>query len=76
MQEFLNPNPLAPQGVASILHIPIIVRSNSIKRMRPPRCTRDAPNGIELPPIVQVVLHDHKSIRDFKRANRAKREEQ
>ncbi len=34
-----------------------------------------APNGIELHPILQVVLHDHKSIQDFKKANRAKREE-
>lgn len=35
-----------------------------------------APNGIELHPILQVVLHDYKSIQDFKKANRAKREEQ
>ena len=35
-----------------------------------------APNGIELHPILQVVLHDHKSIQDFKKANRAKRAEQ
>ncbi len=35
-----------------------------------------APNGIELHPILQVVLHDHKSILDSKKANRAKREEQ
>ena len=30
----------------------------------------------QLHPILQVVLHDHKSIQDFKKANRAKREEQ
>src|SRR6266853_2934223 len=35
-----------------------------------------APNGIELHPILLVVLHDQKSIQDFKKANRAKREEQ
>jgi hypothetical protein len=35
-----------------------------------------APNGIELHPILQVVLHDHKSIQGFKKANRAKRGEQ
>ncbi|HKB91880.1 MAG TPA: hypothetical protein VKC60_15295 [Opitutaceae bacterium] len=35
-----------------------------------------APNGIELHPILQVVLHDHKSIQEFKRVNRAKRAEQ
>ena len=35
-----------------------------------------APNGIELHPILQIVLHDHKSIQDFKKANGAKREEQ
>jgi hypothetical protein len=35
-----------------------------------------APNGIELHPILQVVMHDHKSIQDFKKANRAKRAEQ
>ena len=34
-----------------------------------------APNGIELHPILQVVLHDQKSIQDFKKTNRAKREE-
>ena len=33
-------------------------------------------NGIELHPILQVVLHDHKSIQDFKKANRARRAEQ
>src|SRR6266853_6400131 len=35
-----------------------------------------APNGIELHPILQVVLHDQTSIQGFKKANRAKREEQ
>src|SRR6267143_2003210 len=35
-----------------------------------------APNGIELHPILQVVLHDHKSVQDFKKTNRAKREEE
>ena len=35
-----------------------------------------APNGIELHPILQVVLHDHTSIQGFKKANRAKRGEQ
>jgi len=35
-----------------------------------------APHGIELHPMLQVVLHDHKSIQDFKKANRAKRAEQ
>jgi hypothetical protein len=35
-----------------------------------------APNGIELHPILQVVLHDRKSIQHFKKTNRAKREEQ
>ena len=35
-----------------------------------------APNGIELHPMLQVVMHDHRSIQDFKKANRARREEQ
>lgn len=35
-----------------------------------------APNGIELHPILQVVMHDHRSIQDFKKANQARREEQ
>lgn len=35
-----------------------------------------APNGIELHPILQVVLHQHKSIQAFKQANRARRAEQ
>ena len=35
-----------------------------------------APNGIELHPILQVVLHAQNSIQGFKKANRAKREEQ
>jgi hypothetical protein len=35
-----------------------------------------APNGIELHPILQVVLHDQNSIQGFKKANRAKRGEQ
>jgi len=35
-----------------------------------------APNGIELHPILQIVVHDQRSIQDFKKANRARREEQ
>jgi hypothetical protein len=34
-----------------------------------------APNGIELHPILHVVLHDQKSIEGFKKTNRKKREE-